>query len=112
MFSVERMETLLVSASERLERLGYRNVAFKLGDGTLGWEENAPFDSIIVTAAAPSVPPALVAQLGEGGRMVIPIGSGPGQDLVFIHKLGGELKQMHLCGCVFVKLVGEQAWEE
>lgn len=111
-FSVERMETLLVSARERLERLGCRNVAFKLGDGTLGWEENAPFDGIIVTAAAPAMPPALITQLGEGGRMVIPVGSGPSQALISIRKLGGELKQTHLCGCVFVKLIGEQGWKE
>lgn len=111
-FSVERMETLLVSARERLERFGGRNIEFKLGDGTLGWEENAPFDGIIVTAAAPDVPPALVAQLGEGGRMVIPIGSGPSQNLVLIRKLKGELEQRHLCTCVFVKLIGEQAWKE
>lgn len=111
-FSVERMETLLAPTRERLEKLGYQNVEFKLGDGTLGWEEHAPFDGIIVTAAAPAVPPALVAQLGEGGRMVIPIGSNSGQDLIFIRRAGGELKQKHLCRCVFVKLVGEQAWKE
>lgn len=111
-YTVERVENLLVSAEERLERLGFKNVVFKLGDGTLGWEENAPFDCIIVTAAAPDVPPALSGQLAEGGRMVIPVGSVTGQNLILVRKLGKKLERKHLCGCIFVKLIGEQGWKE
>ena len=73
-YSVERVEELGLGAGERLAAMGYRNVEIRIGDGYAGWPEKAPFDAIVVTAAAPSVPPALVAQLRTGGRMVIPVG--------------------------------------
>lgn len=111
-YTIERLENLLVSAEERLERLGFKNVVFRLGDGTLGWEENAPFDCIIVAAAAPDVPPALSAQLAENGRLVIPIGSAMAQELVLVRKRKKNLERQHLCGCIFVKLIGEQGWKE
>src|SRR5690606_30680929 len=73
-YSIEIIEPLANEAKERLERLGYRNVTTRLGDGYYGWEEHAPFDAIVVTAAASHVPPPLIAQLKPGGRMVIPVG--------------------------------------
>ena len=74
-YTIERVEALGVRAAERLATMGYGNVETRIGDGYAGWPEKAPFDAIVVTAAAPSVPPALVAQLKNGGRMVIPVGS-------------------------------------
>jgi len=73
-FSVERIPALQKEAAERLRQLGYHNVSFLDGDGFLGWESNQPFDGIIVTAAPPEIPPALLEQLAEGGRLVIPVG--------------------------------------
>jgi protein-L-isoaspartate(D-aspartate) O-methyltransferase len=73
-FSIELIESLGRSAAARLAEMGYRNVEVRIGDGYAGWPEKAPFDGIVVTAAAPEVPPALVAQLKPGGRMVIPVG--------------------------------------
>jgi len=77
-YSVERVEELGLRAAERLAAMGYRNVETRIGDGYAGWPEKSPFDAIVVTAAAPSVPPALVAQLKSGGRLVIPVGSDGG----------------------------------
>ena len=77
-YSIEIIPSLGETARKRLEELGYRNIEIKIGDGYQGWLEKAPFDGIVVTAAAPNVPPALVAQLKPGGRMVIPVG-GPGE---------------------------------
>ena len=74
-FTVELEPTLSADATARLRRLGYRNVETRVGDGYLGWPERAPFDAIIVTAAAPHVPPALLAQLRPGGRMIVPVGN-------------------------------------
>lgn len=110
-YTVERIESLFISARDRLGRLGYANIEFKLGDGTLGWGDEAPFDCVIVTAAAKDIPPALVAQIADGGRMVIPVGSNVQQELVVVRRRGDELEEERLCGCVFVKLIGEQSWK-
>ena len=110
-YTVERIESLYASAMQRLNRIGLSNIDFRLGDGTTGWEEEAPFDCIIVTAAAPEVPRSLVAQLADEGRMVIPVGTAGSQDLTLLRKKGEDLVRTHLCGCVFVKLVGREGWE-
>lgn len=111
-FSIERVTTLSNRARMTLHRLGYTNVALRIADGTLGWPEEAPFDAILVTAGAPSVPAAYIAQLAEGGRLVIPLGDEEVQELVRIQKKNGRLEENHLGGCRFVKLYGEEGWRE
>jgi len=105
--SIELIPELAVSALERLERLGYRNVAVHTGDGYRGWPEQAPYDGIVVTAAAPHVPPALVAQLAPGGRLVIPVGPPYShQELLVIKKdTDGRVDRRTVLGVVFVPLV-------
>jgi len=111
-YSIERIKSLADQATRLLDQLGYYNVLIKVGDGTLGWKEEAPFDGIMVTAAAPYVPPALLEQLGEGGRIVIPVGDAYSQILKKITKGKDYLRETSLASCVFVKLVGEQGWNE
>ena len=97
-----------LQAGERLQKLGYRNVVLKVGDGTLGWPEEAPFDRIIVTAAARECPPALWEQLAEGGVLIGPFGAESEQELYELHKVGGKPQAKILTGCRFVPLIGEQ----
>ena len=105
-FSIEIKPELARSAAARLKELGYGRVRVKSGDGYLGWPEEAPFDAILVTAAAPKVPPALTAQLKEGGRLVIPLGEAGGdQTLVRLRKVRGELKEEERLPVRFVPLV-------
>jgi len=109
-YTVERLPELSQTARERLERLGYRNLYFRVGDGTKGWPEEAPFDAILVTAAAPKVPQSLVEQLAEGGRLVIPIGGRESQDLWLMRRRTRRLEKVYLCPCTFVPLIGEEGW--
>ncbi len=104
-YSVERHAQLAALAETTLHRLGYRNVKIRVGDGSLGWPEYAPFDAILVSAATPEMPPALFAQLREGGRMVVPVGPPSSQELQLICKIGGEPEVTFLEGCRFVPLV-------
>ena len=97
--------------TQLLERLGYENVWVRVGSGTLGWPDEAPFDGILVTAGGPSVPPPLFQQLGEGGRMVVPVGDAVNQTLTVVEKIRGEMKTRPCGECKFVKLVGKYAWE-
>jgi protein-L-isoaspartate(D-aspartate) O-methyltransferase len=108
-FSIEIIEELGKQAAERLSRLGYDNITTRIGDGYYGWEEHAPFDAIVVTAAASHVPPPLIAQLKPGGRMVIPVGSHfLTQQLVLIEKEpGGQLITRQILPVKFVPLTGE-----
>jgi len=110
--TIERLMSLADAAAKLLSGLGYSNVLFRTGDGSLGWPEAAPFDRILVTAAAPKPPAPLLEQLADGGRMVIPIGSRHHQDLVLIEKLGGRLTQTAFCPCVFVRLIGAAAFDD
>lgn len=111
-FTIERLAELSLTARERLSSLGLTNVEFAVGDGTLGWPEKGPFDRIILTAAGPKIPPPLIDQLAEGGRMVLPIESSPGiQQLYLYRKRDGELEPQSLGGCRFVPLVGAEGWE-
>jgi protein-L-isoaspartate(D-aspartate) O-methyltransferase len=104
--TVERHPSLAQSAADTLRQLGIRNVRMRVGDGTLGSPDDAPFDAIIVTAAARQVPPPLLAQLVEGGRLVIPVGDDRSQTLEVIHKLGCRTTTTRLTGCRFVPLIG------
>ena len=108
-YSIEIIESLGTLAKERLSRLGYDNVTLRIGDGYYGWQEHAPFDAIVVTAAASHVPPPLVAQLKPGGRMVIPVGSRfLTQQLLLIEKQDdGSLISRQILPVIFVPLTGE-----
>jgi protein-L-isoaspartate(D-aspartate) O-methyltransferase len=108
--AVEAQLSLATAAGERLSRLGYSNVRVEFGDGSLGWPQEAPYNAILVTAAAPDVPPPLVEQLGEGGRLVIPVGGAEQQELLRITKREGQLSQETLYACRFVPLVGRYGW--
>ena len=109
--SIERLPRLAERARATIEALGYDNVWVRVGNGTLGWPDQAPFDRIIVTAGGPSVPPPLVQQLAEGGRMVLPVGSADNQTLTIVDNVGGEIRQRTQGECKFVKLVGKYAWD-
>ena len=105
-FSIEIIESLGTQAAQRLKTLGYTNVEIKIGDGYKGWPEKAPFDAIVVTAAAPRVPEALVAQLKVGGRMVIPVGAAGGdQELLLLVKTAGGVERKSILPVRFVPLV-------
>jgi protein-L-isoaspartate(D-aspartate) O-methyltransferase len=109
--TMERIPRLATRARETLEGLGYRNVWVRAGNGTLGWPDQGPFDRILVAAGGPAVPPPLFEQLGEGGRMVIPVGDATSQVLEVIEKVNGTMRVTPDSGCSFVKLVGKYAWE-
>ena len=106
--TIERHEALLQRARIAVAACGYRNVTYVLGDGTLGWPEQAPYDRILVAAAATHVPPALAEQLREGGILVIPLGERDGQVLQVFHKVAGRLHAQSIASCRFVPLVGAQ----
>jgi protein-L-isoaspartate(D-aspartate) O-methyltransferase len=108
--AVEAIQVLAESARERLSRLGYSNVRVEHGDGSLGLIRDAPFDAILVSAAAPGVPEPLVEQLAEGGRLVIPVGLTAHQQLLRIVKEGNRTKEQKLFACRFVPLVGRFGW--
>jgi protein-L-isoaspartate(D-aspartate) O-methyltransferase len=109
-FSVERLKRLADRAVRTLDSLGYYNVLVRVGDGSLGWREEAPFDAILVTAAAPGVPPALIEQLAPKGRLVVPVGDAYSQVLRKGVREDEGMRWCDLGGCVFVKLIGEQGW--
>lgn len=109
--SIERIPELAIAARARLNRLGVANVTVVEGDGSAGWPAGAPYDAIIVTAAAPRVPPALSEQLADGGRFVIPVGTRRQQMCMVITRQGAALETRELIACVFVPLLGAQGWE-
>ena len=111
-FTVEYRAELATEAAGRLARLGYKNVHVHCGDGTLGLPEFAPYDAILVAAAAPSVPAPLLAQLANGGRLVVPVGSVENQDLRLIERGHDTFRTTMLEPCRFVPLVGAHGWKE
>jgi protein-L-isoaspartate(D-aspartate) O-methyltransferase len=110
--TIERRSDLAASAAQRVDRLGYSNVRVVAADGTLGFPECAPYDGIMVTAGAPHVPAALKAQLREGARLVIPVGSRYHQELTIITRRGSLFREEVREGCVFVPLIGHGGWPE
>ena len=110
--AVERLPSLADAARTVLGNLGYQNVVVHLAGETLGWPDEAPYDAIMASAAAPAVPPELVAQLAIGGRLVIPVGSRYVQQLYKITRQEKKDKVQDLGGCCFVPLIGKGAWDE
>ncbi|HTQ59696.1 MAG TPA: protein-L-isoaspartate(D-aspartate) O-methyltransferase [Candidatus Solibacter sp.] len=111
-FTIESRSELASTATARLERLGYSNVHVHCGDGTFGLLECAPFDAILVAAAAPAVPQPLRAQLAEGGRLIVPVGDAENQELHYIERQGNSFLTQVLESCRFVPLVGYHGWKE
>lgn len=109
-FTVERIHSLASAARQRLDALGYANVVFRIADGTFGWAEHAPYQAIVVAAAAPEVPAPLLAQLDVGGRLVMPVGSGEVQELLLVRRTANGLEHQRLLPCRFVKLIGRHGW--
>lgn len=109
--TVERFPNLADSARERLASLGIDNVTVQVSeDGPIGWPEGAPYDAVLVTAAAPYVPQALLDQVKDGGRIVIPVGPREQQELLVVTRRGDGISRKSLGGCRFVPLIGSQAW--
>lgn len=112
-YTVERIVALLDRARERLADLGYSNIEFKAGDGSVGWCEKAPFDRIMVTAGAAQVPAELISQLANGGRMIIPVGARYVQDLLLVTKdENGHVQQSSIESVIFVELKGKYGWPD
>lgn len=111
-YSVERLSSLASRARKTLMSIGCNNVLFKVGDGTLGWKDKAPFDAIIVGAASPSVPEELLHQVKDGGCVVIPIDKNGSQKLIKYKRRGNKIHQQEIGECEFVPLIGEQGWKE
>ena len=110
-YTVERVPHLAELARERLTLLGYRNIEVKVDDGTLGWEEKAPFDAILVTAGGPHIPKSLLQQLKSGGRLIIPVGDALSQQLILARKTGPDEWVEELLEHVrFVPLIGQEGW--
>ncbi len=110
-YSVERIPSLAESALKTLSELGYKNIEIDVSDGSLGWQEHMPYEAIIVTASCPGEPKALLNQLADGGRLVVPIGGAFRQVLTLFKKRGNSLTAREICGCVFVPLVGKEGWD-
>ena len=112
-YSVERIRELSARARKSLDALGLMNVALMVGDGTIGWRKYAPFQVVVVSAASPSIPGALLEQLGDPGRMLIPVGSKNAQELVMVRKEGRRVVEEPVkAGCTFVPLLGRFAWRD
>lgn len=110
-FTIERHFDLLEEARARFDELGY-NVASKVGDGSIGWSQFAPYRGIIVTAGAPDIPQSLLRQLDDGGRLVIPVGDQGSQTMIMVERRGDEFVQGRHAGFKFVPLVGKEGWRK
>jgi protein-L-isoaspartate(D-aspartate) O-methyltransferase len=110
-YTIERLRGLANGARKVLYDIGITNFTIRIGDGTLGWPDAAPFDGIIVTAGAPKIPAAYTGQLADGGRLVIPVGGEATQELLVVKRNGAEFTKRTAGGCRFVKLIGENGWK-
>jgi protein-L-isoaspartate(D-aspartate) O-methyltransferase len=111
-YTIERIHSLYLQTRNLFDKLHYHNIVMKYADGTKGWRDESPFDGIIVTAGAPQIPDVLIDQMGEGGRLVVPVGNQHTQELTKIFRDEQNIKQVNLGGCRFVKLVGEYGWKD
>ena len=111
-YTIERIRALYIQTRKLLDRLNYHNIIMRCSDGTTGWQDESPFDAIMVTAGAPEVPEKLLEQLAAGGRMIVPVGNQHSQDLIKITKDKDGIHKSNLGGCRFVKLIGAQGWTE
>ncbi len=109
-YTIERVLELSETGAERLAEMNVTNVSYRVGDGTLGWVSESPFDGIMVTAGAPSVPPALTEQLADGGRLVVPVGDESYQTLTVIERQGDTTVERPSIACRFVPLIGRAGW--
>ena len=107
-YTLERIHELLTQAEQRLDALDYANIVFKWENGTRGWEAFCPYDGILMSCASRTVPPSLFAQLGEGGRLVIPLGGPVSQVLTLLWKDQGQVRVKEICGCAFVPLIEKE----
>jgi len=110
-YSIERLSELLLKARKSLRGLGYKNITLKLGDGTLGWPERAPFDAIVVAAGSPQVPRPYLEQSSEAGRVIVPVGDERVQELILNSREPNGWRSEKLSGCRFVKLKGRHGFE-
>jgi len=106
-YTIERVKSLADKARVVFNELGYHNIKIRVGDGSEGWQEEAPFDRIIITAATPNIPNPLIGQLKEGGKLILPLEETLGQILTIAVKENGAIKTTPICGCVFVPLLGK-----
>ena len=109
-YTIERVTRLSERARHVLQQAHYHNIVYRVGDGTLGWPEYAPYDRIMVTAGAPAVPEALVEQMADNGKLVIPVGDRFSQVLQILTKHKNRVETTTSCHCVFVKLIGKDGW--
>lgn len=109
-YTIERIEKLAIKAENTLKKVGYKNIVVKVGDGSSGLPDYAPYDAILVTAGAPQIPQPLLEQLNEGGRLVVPTGGRMFQTLIRVKKVAGKFEEKHLFDCMFVPLVGAYGW--
>ncbi len=110
-YTVEYVPELSAAAQQRLAQLGFNNIHYRVGDGSMGWEAQGPFDGILVTAGAPAIPEPLMKQLTDGGKLVIPIGSERIQMLKRIERHGTEFTEADILDCRFVPLLGQCGWQ-
>jgi protein-L-isoaspartate(D-aspartate) O-methyltransferase len=109
-FTVERIAVLALQAEEKFHSLGYSQIHIKVGDGTLGWQDKAPFDRILITAGTPKIPEPLPEQLADEGILLAPVGDRFSQQLLKIRKSKGKLSEEYHTPCVFVPLIGKHGW--
>ncbi|MEA3328574.1 MAG: protein-L-isoaspartate(D-aspartate) O-methyltransferase [Candidatus Omnitrophota bacterium] len=111
-YTIERIASLAKRAEQTLSELGYANIKIKTDDGSLGWKEFSPYDAIVVTAGAPSIPPCLVEQLAGKGRLVLPVGNAFNQMLTLLTRDNDQVIKSDICSCVFVPLIGKEGWKK
>lgn len=110
-YTIDRIPVLVEKAEEKFRILGYKNIHTRVGDGTLGWPKEAPFDRIIITAGTPEIPDPLLKQLSEDGIIVAPVGDRLSQQLIKVKKSKGKLLEERHTPCVFVPLIGRYGWD-